>query len=99
MLPITFPMKILFAGFDHQAQSAAALASLRSIVKRRRDLHLLQCIWIRQGHSVKVREVEVIHVDALQGHAVVARALPVDSDIRGAAARTANIGRLAGHAG
>src|SRR5581483_880702 len=98
MLPITFPVKILFARFNHQAERAAAFASLRSIVKRRRDFHFLERVRIGQRHSVKVREVEIVNVDALQRHAVVARSLSVNGDVRGTATRAANISRLAGDA-
>ena len=99
MRPVTFPMKILLARLDYQAQRAAAFASLRSIVERGRNFHLLQRIWIRQRHRVEVSKVEIVHVDSLQRHTVVAGALSVHRDIRASAPSGTHVRWLASHAG
>src|SRR4030081_2602202 len=99
MRPVAFPVKILFSGLNYQPQSAAALAALRSIVERGGNFHLLQSVWIWQGHGIKVGEVKVVDVDALQRHAVVAGTLTIDSNVSGTATGGAHICRVTSNSG
>ena len=99
MLPVKVPVKVFGAGLGNQAQRAAALAALGRIVKRSGDFHFLQGVGVRQGHRVKVSEVEIVDVDAVKRNAVVAGALSVNTHVCGSASSGAHVGRLAGNPG
>src|SRR5688572_3748957 len=94
MAPVKLALKFLGAGLEYQTQSSSTFTSRRGVVERGSDFEVLNGVRVGERNGIEVRQVEVIHVDSIQRHAVITRTLTVDVHVNITSSRGPYIDRF-----